>query len=345
MLVEAPNWSPDGRWLVVNADGAALARCPPTPRGVDETALEPVPLGDVPEINNDHVIAPDQGSVFVSSRDGHLYEVPWDGVAPGGEARRVTREHPAGRNHKNYLHGVSPDGATLSVIVGALPEAVADPDDEEARAGWQTNVVLVSVADGAPTSVTADGHPDDGCGVLAGRSARLVQLGAGVRRRGGTRAAVPRPAGRRRARAGDRRRAVNWFPHVSPDGSALLWLGYPTGTLGHPEDRDVVLRTLPLGTDGLPTPGEQPHEVLRLLGGQGTINVPCWAPDSTRFACVDYPRELSSSHDGSRRGRDPAPRWVPPSRSNVRPSAAARRPSRPRCAGAARRVGPRPSRA
>ncbi|MBD8609832.1 PD40 domain-containing protein [Frigoribacterium sp. CFBP 13729] len=289
VLVEAPNWSPDGRWLVVNADGL-LWRLPAEARGVDETALVPVPMGDVPEINNDHVIAPDQGSVFVSSRDGHLYEVPWDGVAPGGEARRVTREHPAGRNHKNYLHGVSPDGATLSVIVGALPEAVADPDDEEARAGWQTNVVLVSVADGAPTSVTADGHPDDGAEFSPdGRHAWFNSERASGGVAGHAQLFRARPDGGELVQVTDDE-LVNWFPHVSPDGSTLLWLGYPAGTLGHPEDHDVVLRTLPLGTDGLPTPGEQPRDVLRLLGGQGTINVPCWAPDSTRFACVDYPR-------------------------------------------------------
>lgn len=27
-----------------------------------------------------------------------------------------------------------------------------------------------------------------------------------------------------------------------------------------------------------------------LFGGQGTINVNGWSPDSTRFACVDYPQ-------------------------------------------------------
>jgi TolB protein len=161
VLVEAPNWSPDGRWLVVNADGL-LWRVPADARDADETDLVPVPLGDVPEINNDHVIAPDQGSVVVSARDGHLYEVPWDGVPAGSRARRITRDHPAGRNHKNYLHGVSPDGTQLSVVVGALPAPVDDPDTEEARAGWRTDVALVSVADGAPTAVTADDHPDDG---------------------------------------------------------------------------------------------------------------------------------------------------------------------------------------
>jgi len=289
LLVEAPNWSPDGRWLVVNGDGL-LWRLPADARGVDESALEPVPMGDVPEINNDHVIVPDQSAIVVSARDGHLYEVPWDGVAPGGAARRVTRDHPAGRSYKNYLHGVSPDGRTLSVVVGALPTAVTGPRDEEARAAWRTDVALVSRSDGTTTPVTADDHPDDGpefspdgrwlwwnserASVVPGH-AQLFRAPAD-----GSGEPVQVTSGPR----------VDWFPHVSPDGRALLWISYDPGTTGHPEDRDVVLHVLPLGDDGLPAEGAVPRDVLRTVGGQGTINVPCWAPDSARFACADYPR-------------------------------------------------------
>lgn len=288
VLVEAPNWSPDGRWLVVNGDGS-LWRLPADARGVDETALQAVPLGAVPEINNDHVIAPDQGAVIVSARDGHLYEVPWEGVTPGGTARRVTREHPEGRNHKNYLHGVSPDGATLSVIVGALPAPVDDPGAEEARVGWRTNVALVAMADGASTPVTDDGHPDDGA-EFSPDGDRLwfnsERASGGVA--GHAQVFRARLDGRDPVQVTDDER-VNWFPHVSPDGRTLLYVSFEPGTLGHPENRDVVLRTLPLGPDGLPVPGSTPHDVVALFGGQGTINVPGWAPDSTRFACADYP--------------------------------------------------------
>src|SRR4051794_122906 len=44
--VEAPNWTPDGRWLVVNADGR-LYRVPPEPAGVDGSALTPIDTGDL----------------------------------------------------------------------------------------------------------------------------------------------------------------------------------------------------------------------------------------------------------------------------------------------------------
>jgi TolB protein len=289
VLVEAPNWSPDGRWLVVNGDGL-LWRLPADARDADETDLVPVPLGDVPEINNDHVIAPDQRTVVVSARDGHLYEVPWDGVEPGGSARRVTRDHPPRRNHKNYLHGVSPDGTQLSVVVGALPAPVDDPDGEEARAGWRTDVALVSVADGTATAVTADEHPDDGPEFSPdGRWLwwNSERASGGVAGHAQLFRAAPDGGDLVQVTHDER---VNWFPHPSPDGRTLLWLAYEPGTTGHPADRDVELRTMPLGDDGLPVPGAEPRTLRALQGGQGTVNVPCWAPDSRRFACADYPR-------------------------------------------------------
>ena len=77
---------------------------------------------------------------------------------------------------------------------------------------------------------------------------------------------------------------TNWFPHVSPDRRWVLFLSYPPGTEGHPADRDVLLRIMrPDGT------GQK--DLVALHGGQGTINVNSWAPDSSRFAFVAYPIE------------------------------------------------------
>jgi TolB protein len=269
-LVEAPNWSPDGAWLVVNADGL-LWRLP-----VTGGALEPIEMRGVPEINNDHVIAPDGSAIFVSAQDGHLYEIPW----AGGEGRRVTRSHPEGRGYKNYLHGVSPDGATLSVIVGARTTA------EASREEWRTNVAFVSVADGETRFVTDDEHPDDGAEFspdgkwLWFNSERFTTEPGHAQL-----ARVPVDGSEPiRILASD---TVDWFPHLSPDASRLLYLAFEAGTIGHPENRDVVLRILDLDA-GEPTTAA-PRDVFRLFGGQGTINVPGWSPDSSRFAFVEYP--------------------------------------------------------
>ncbi len=34
---------------------------------------------------------------------------------------------------------------------------------------------------------------------------------------------------------------------------------------------------------------DEPTTIVALHGGQGTINVPSWAPDGSAFAFVDYP--------------------------------------------------------
>ena len=80
---------------------------------------------------------------------------------------------------------------------------------------------------------------------------------------------------------------VNWFPHPSPDGRSVLYLSYPAGTLGHPANLDIELRLIDLATGSV-------RNLAALFGGQGTINVPCWSPDSRRVAYVDYPLGTSA---------------------------------------------------
>ncbi len=76
---------------------------------------------------------------------------------------------------------------------------------------------------------------------------------------------------------------VDWFPHLSPNAELASYISFPTGTLGHPENLDVEVRMV--ATSDWSSP------LLRypLFGGQGTINVNSWSPDSTRFAFVAYP--------------------------------------------------------
>jgi hypothetical protein len=101
LLLEAPNWAPDGRGLLLNGDGL-LWRLDLGP----EVELERVPIDDLPPINNDHVLDAERGLVYLSANDGHIYVAP----IQGGSAKRVT--HDSSRYH--FLHGVSPDGMTLA---------------------------------------------------------------------------------------------------------------------------------------------------------------------------------------------------------------------------------------
>ena len=80
----------------------------------------------------------------------------------------------------------------------------------------------------------------------------------------------------------------DWFPHPSPDGKWLVFLTFAKGTKTHNDKLPgTQLRMMPM-------PGAHPEkspkiEVLTtFFGGQGTINVNSWAPDSRRFAFVIY---------------------------------------------------------
>ena len=108
VLLEAPNWAPDGEGLLLNGDGL-LWRLDLEP----EVELNVVPIEGLPPINNDHVLDPPRGLIYLSANDGHIYVAP----TSGGTARRVT--HDSTRHH--FLHGVSPDGATLAFV--ELPRA------------------------------------------------------------------------------------------------------------------------------------------------------------------------------------------------------------------------------
>lgn len=286
VLVEAPNWTPDGAALIVNGDGG-LFRLPL----VGPAELEPIPLDGVPaELNNDHVLASSGGIAYVSARDGHLYAVQLDGSAP---ARRLTAEH-EGVRFRHYLHGISPDGATLALIGGG-----------DASGAWRTDVYTMPSGGGALTALTDDAAADDGVDFCAdgrtlvfnseraGGGAQLFRIGLDG-------------SGLTRLVESD---TVDWFPHESPDGAHLLYLSYPAGTTGHPENVDVELRLLELEDRQTLEPG---RVLQRLHGGQGTINVSGWAPDSTRFAYADYPRRSEPESLPRMRGRgiDRGPRRV-----------------------------------
>jgi Tol biopolymer transport system component len=253
ILFEAPNWTPGGD-LIVNGDGKLFR--------VDDGLVE-IELGGVPDINNDHVVSPDGTTVYVSADDGHLYAVP----LAGGRGRRVSNDRGPGFHH--YLHGISPDGTTLAYI-----------GLEQVGVRRVTNVWTVPSGGGADVQVTNDEYADDGSEYSpdgqwiyfnSERAAYVVGHAQLFR--------IAVSNGEVEQLTFDER--VNWFPHPAPDGSSIAYVSFPPGTEGHPADiEDVRLRLLT--PDGI-------RELATLFGGQGTMNVPSWSPDSTALAYVAYP--------------------------------------------------------
>ncbi len=73
----------------------------------------------------------------------------------------------------------------------------------------------------------------------------------------------------------------NWFPHVSPDGKWIVFVtfGLDVDPADHPYYKRIYLRMMPVG-------GGEPKVIAYVYGGQGTMNVPSWSPDSKRIAFV-----------------------------------------------------------
>lgn len=257
LLYEAPNWTADDR-LLVNGDGKlwllpADGTAPPT---------ELVAL-DLPDVNNDHVVAPDGQTVFASTNDWHIWQVPLG----GGTARRVTPEDGA----MHFLHGISPDGQQLGYVR-------LQPEGEN---WWASATIHTLGADGQnDRAVTTDPGPADGCEWTP--DGEWMLFNTEQFSPGHAQLAQIRPDGTELAQLTFDER-VNWFPHISPGGDVVVYLSYPAGTTGHPADLPVELRLV--STDDW----QRPTTLVALEGGQGTINVPSWAPDGSAFAFVDYP--------------------------------------------------------
>jgi TolB protein len=261
---EAPNWSPDGAYLLLNSRGR-LYRLP-----LVGGEPELVHTGSVTNVNNDHGISAD-GRYYVVSA-GHMYIMP----ASGGEPRQITQRTPS------YYHGWSPDGGTL---------AYCAPRNEN------FDIYAIPVAGGEEQRLTA--HPAFDDGPDYSPDGRWIYFNSD---RSGSmeiwRIAVDGEAPDARAQQITDDEHENWFPHPSPDGRWLVMLSYAKGTEGHPANRNVALRIMPLPADAYDGPAPA-RELVRLFGGQGTINVNSWSPDGRYLAYVSYPLEAdpaSSAH-------------------------------------------------
>jgi Tol biopolymer transport system component len=261
VLLEAPNWSLDGSALFANGAGK-LWRIP-----LDGRALTEVPIADVPNINNDHVLAPDGRTIYLSANDWNLYHALLD----GGSARRITTSPPIdGLMH--FLHGVSPDGSRLAFI-GLEPDGGNWPA--------KANVFTVRIDGTDYQQLTFGSAPADGCEYSPAGDWIYFNTEAFD---GHAQIARIRPDGTELEQLtfDDK---VNWFPHLAPIGPYACYVAFPPGTAGHPPDVWVDLMLVEGGR------WSEARPVAHVYGGQGTINVNSWSPDGRRFAYVSHDRD------------------------------------------------------
>ncbi len=250
--VEAPNVLADGGF-VCNAGGLMIRLRP-------DGREERIDTAYLDMCNNDHVLSPDGRWIGVTHRTrednlARVYLVPLEGGTP----RLITPFAPS------FLHGWSPDGKTLLYC---------------GERDGNFDIYAIDAFGGVERRLTDDPAHDDGCEFSPdGRyiwfnSARTGRMQIWRMDRGGGGLWRPPQAERN-----------NWFPHVSPDGSLVVYLSYgdDVDPSKHPPDREVQLRLM--RSDGT---GDRMLRVL--FGGQGTINVNSWLPDGRRFAYVRYLR-------------------------------------------------------
>jgi TolB protein len=247
---EAPNWTRDGAALLFNRNGR-IERIPAA-GGVPST----IDTGFANRCNNDHGISPDSRWLAISdqSQEDHrslVYVVPFE----GGPPRRITQKAPS------YWHGWSTDGKTIAFV---------------GERNGEFDIYTIPVAGGEETRLTTSKGLDDGPeyspdgDFIYFNSERTGHMQIWRMKSDGS--------AQEQVTSDE---FNNWFPHISPDGEWMVFLTYEKGVEGHPENKDVMLRLMSLHD-------RRVSVLAKLFGGQGTINVPSWSPDSKQVAFVSY---------------------------------------------------------
>ena len=260
-VIEAPNWSADGKFLTFNREGRIYKY------EIASGDVTEVPSYFVDNCNNDHVLAPDGTGLYVShhtKEDGlsRIYKIFYDGRMP----ELVTPLAPS------YLHGITPDGKMLAYC---------------AERNGEYDIYTIPTAGGNETQLTTafglnDGPEYDCDGeYIWFNSVRTGRM----------------QAWRMKADGSEQTQMTfdahlnTWFPHISPDRTKVVMLAYHERDVRpgeHVPNKNVEIRLM-TGSDK--TGWSEPRTILKLFGGQGTINVNSWTPDSKRFAYVRYEKK------------------------------------------------------
>jgi TolB protein len=233
---------------------------PGAPRNPNRLATpQPVDLGMLTRINNDHGVTRDgrtwaisDGSQLVDGkRPSLVYTIP----VTGGQVKRLTDKGPS------YFHGWSPDGTRLAYC---------------AERNGNFDVYTIFAGGGEETRLTTAEGKDDGPEYSP--DGQYIYFNS---ERTGTMQIWRMKTDGSQQEQVTKDDFENWFPHVSPNGQLLVFLTYQKGVGDHPENKDVMLRVMDLKTGKV-------DELAKLFGGQGTINVSSWSPNSDYVAFVSY---------------------------------------------------------
>ncbi len=252
--LQAPNWTPDNKSLIYNADGLIYK--------LDFGDSKPIVVNTdfVNRNNNDHVISWGGKMLGLSSSSGEqeygslIYTVPFEGGIP----KRITPVGPS------YFHGWSIDNKWLTYT---------------ARRNGQWDIYKTK-SDGSRTEVqlTNETSLDDGSEFSP--DGKYIYFNS--TRTGQMQLWRMETDGSNPIQLTFEENMNSWFAHPSPDNKWIVFISYgddiePTN---HPFYKHVTLRIMPTDLSAVP------RVIAYMYGGQGTINTPSWSPDSKKIAFV-----------------------------------------------------------
>jgi TolB protein len=252
--IQGPNWTKDGKSLIYNSSQGLLYNF----SFVTGEAKE-INTGAAKNNNNDHVLSFDGKMIGISNyvgdkRTSTIYTLP---VTGSSNPVKITSEE----SGHSYFHGWSPDGKKL-VFTGF-------------RKG-QYNIWTIDIATKKETQLTDLTTLDDGAEYSPdGKWIWFNSVRTGTMK-----------LWKMKADGSNEEQVTfdeynDWFPHFSPDGKWIVYLSFPKeiDPTTHPFYQKVCLKLMPAS-------GGVPKTIAYVFGGQGTINVPSWSPDSKRIAFV-----------------------------------------------------------
>ena len=179
-------------------------------------------------------------------------------LSKGGGPALVTEKGPS------YLHGWSPNGKNLAYC---------------AERGGQYDIYTISVKGGQETQLTNLPGLDDGPEYSpSGQHIWFNSVRSGLMQIWRMEVDGSNPVHMVKEDANC------WFPHVSPDGNWVAYIAYDKDEVApgdHPANKNVEIRLIP-------STGGTSRTIVKLFGGQGTMNVNSWSPDSRTLAFVSY---------------------------------------------------------
>ncbi len=253
---EAPNWMPDGKRLLFNMDGS-LYTIP-----VDGGEINKLNTGFADRNNNDHGISFNGKLLAISHHRQDLtgggstvYVLPLE----GGEPKQVTEETPS------YWHGWAPNNKDVVYVGMRGDKGTYDIYKKNIENGPE--IALTDTKPGEHVD-GSEYSPDGKFIYYNGSQSGTMQIWR----------MKPDGSGKEQITSDEKN---NWFPHISPDGKWIAYISFPADipVNDHPSYKRVELKLMP-------SSGGAPKVIAYLYGGQGTINVNSWSPDSKSISFV-----------------------------------------------------------